>query len=173
MPCPPLGLLPDPGIKPRSPVLQADSLPSELPENPTHWLVPPKCQYFMKCYWTEVTVLQDGKDCGNQNFQTRVMARWWEKNLTISSNIRQLKCPLHTGQPIALAELCLMALPLSDGTGCFLQVDVFQIAVLLQIRTCPVICWGPEALRSRTRNESFLVAKPNVPSEKPEPWGNP
>ena len=32
--CPPPGDLPDPGIKPRSPALQADSLPSELPGKP-------------------------------------------------------------------------------------------------------------------------------------------
>ena len=31
LPCPPPGELPDPGIKPRSPALQADSLPSEPP----------------------------------------------------------------------------------------------------------------------------------------------
>ena len=31
LPCPPPGDLPDPGIKPGSPALQADSLPSELP----------------------------------------------------------------------------------------------------------------------------------------------
>jgi len=30
LPFPPPGDLPDPGIKPRSPALQADSLPSEL-----------------------------------------------------------------------------------------------------------------------------------------------
>ena len=31
LPCPPPGDLPDPGIKPMSPALQADSLPSESP----------------------------------------------------------------------------------------------------------------------------------------------
>ena len=31
LPCPPSGDLPNPGIKPRSPALQADSLPAELP----------------------------------------------------------------------------------------------------------------------------------------------
>ena len=31
LPCPPPGDLPKPGIKPRSPSLQADSLPSEPP----------------------------------------------------------------------------------------------------------------------------------------------
>ena len=31
MPCPPPGDLPDPGIEPGSPALQADSLPAELP----------------------------------------------------------------------------------------------------------------------------------------------
>ena len=41
LPFPSPGDLPDPGIKPRSPVLQADSLPSESPGKPieTH----PKC----------------------------------------------------------------------------------------------------------------------------------
>ena len=34
LPCPPPGDLPNPGIKPRSPVLQADSLPSEPPGKP-------------------------------------------------------------------------------------------------------------------------------------------
>ena len=34
LPCPPPGDLPNPGIEPRSPVLQADSLSSELPGKP-------------------------------------------------------------------------------------------------------------------------------------------
>ena len=34
LPCPPPGNLPNPGIKPRSPALQVDSLPSEPPEKP-------------------------------------------------------------------------------------------------------------------------------------------
>ena len=34
LPCPPPGDLPDPGIEPRSPALQADSLPYELPGKP-------------------------------------------------------------------------------------------------------------------------------------------
>ena len=34
LPCPPPGDLPNPGIKPRSPILQTDSLSSELPGNP-------------------------------------------------------------------------------------------------------------------------------------------
>ena len=36
LPCPPPGHLPDPGIEPRSPTLQADSLPAELPEKPQY-----------------------------------------------------------------------------------------------------------------------------------------
>ena len=35
LPCPPPGDLPDPGVEPRSPALQADSLPSEPPGKPT------------------------------------------------------------------------------------------------------------------------------------------
>ena len=34
LPFPPIGDLPDPGIKPKSPALQADSLPSEPPGKP-------------------------------------------------------------------------------------------------------------------------------------------
>ena len=34
LPCPPPGDLPDPGTKPGSPALQADSLPSEPPGKP-------------------------------------------------------------------------------------------------------------------------------------------
>ena len=34
LPCPPPLDLPNPGIKPRSPALQADALPSEPPEKP-------------------------------------------------------------------------------------------------------------------------------------------
>ena len=34
LPCPTLGVLPSPGIKPRSPTLQADSFPSEPPGKP-------------------------------------------------------------------------------------------------------------------------------------------
>ena len=34
LPCPPPGDLPDPGTEPRSPALQADSLPAELPGKP-------------------------------------------------------------------------------------------------------------------------------------------
>ena len=34
VPCPPPEDLPNPGIKPRSPTLQADSLPSESPGKP-------------------------------------------------------------------------------------------------------------------------------------------
>ena len=36
LPCPPLGDLPNPGIEPRSPTLQADSLPSEPPGKPKY-----------------------------------------------------------------------------------------------------------------------------------------
>ena len=36
LPCPPLGDLPNPEIKLRSPTLQADSLPAEPPERPRH-----------------------------------------------------------------------------------------------------------------------------------------
>ena len=40
LPCPPPGDLPDPGIEPKSPTLQADSLPAEPPGKP----------YELSCY---------------------------------------------------------------------------------------------------------------------------
>ena len=36
LPCPPPGDLPNPGIEPRSPALQVDSLPTELPGKPRY-----------------------------------------------------------------------------------------------------------------------------------------
>ena len=36
LPCPLPGHLPNPGIKPRSPTLQADSLPTDLPGKPNN-----------------------------------------------------------------------------------------------------------------------------------------
>ena len=36
LPCSPAGDLPNPGIKPKSPALQADSLPSEPPKKPIY-----------------------------------------------------------------------------------------------------------------------------------------
>ena len=37
LPCPPPGDLPDPGVRPRFPALQADSLLSEAPEKPRYF----------------------------------------------------------------------------------------------------------------------------------------
>ena len=39
LPFPSPGDLPNPGIKPRSPALQADSLPSDLPVNSVSWVI--------------------------------------------------------------------------------------------------------------------------------------
>ena len=39
LPFPSPGDLPDPGIEPRSPALQADALPSEPPGNPEKWML--------------------------------------------------------------------------------------------------------------------------------------
>ena len=50
LPCPPPGDLPNPGIKPRSPTLQADSLQSEPPGKPSPCLK--NCCHFLptKCF---------------------------------------------------------------------------------------------------------------------------
>ena len=39
LPCPPAGDLPNPGIEPRSPAFQVDSLPAELPGKPRKAIV--------------------------------------------------------------------------------------------------------------------------------------
>ena len=39
LPCPPPGNLPDPGIEPKSPALQVDSLPSEPPGKPNNLIM--------------------------------------------------------------------------------------------------------------------------------------
>ena len=61
--CPPLGDLPNPGIKPRSPTLQADSLAAELPRKPKNpgvgslsllqgnFLMQELNQDFLHCRW--------------------------------------------------------------------------------------------------------------------------
>ena len=60
LPFPSPGDLPDPGIEPRSPVLQADSLPTELPVKPKHMYV---CMYFFHKKWNDssYTVLKFSK----------------------------------------------------------------------------------------------------------------
>ena len=45
---PPLGDLPNPGIEPRSPTMQADSLLSEPPGKPFTWLIP---RYYVKVHF--------------------------------------------------------------------------------------------------------------------------
>ena len=43
LPCPPPGVLPNPGIEPRPPTLQADSLPSEPHGSPEIIILEVKC----------------------------------------------------------------------------------------------------------------------------------
>ena len=58
LPCPSPGDLPNPGIKPGSPALQADSLPSELPGKPL------------------IAALHIGSSVGLSRFHIYVL-RWW------------------------------------------------------------------------------------------------
>ena len=52
LPCPPLGGLPNPRIKPRSPTLQVDSLPAELSRKPLfRWYRWPNSSYDYKVEW--------------------------------------------------------------------------------------------------------------------------
>ena len=48
LPCPPPGDLPNPGIEPRSPALQADSLPSEPPGKPRQYIITYKQKHKIK-----------------------------------------------------------------------------------------------------------------------------
>ena len=67
LPCPPPGGLPNSGIKPRSPALQADSLPSEPPGKP-RWLYgkEPSCRC-RKCRRHEFPMSGRSPGVGNGN----------------------------------------------------------------------------------------------------------
>jgi len=56
LPCPPPGDLPNPGIKPRSPALQADSLPTEPPGKPKskEWVAWWAAVYGVAQSWTRL-----------------------------------------------------------------------------------------------------------------------
>ena len=54
LPCPPPGDLPDPGIEPRSPSLQADSLPTEPPGSPTPCTSEVHLLQLMNKYWSSM-----------------------------------------------------------------------------------------------------------------------
>ena len=56
LPCPPAGDLPDPGTEPRSPALQADSLPTEPPGKP---LVNPLFSNKMFMYFIVCVVVKE------------------------------------------------------------------------------------------------------------------
>ena len=51
------GDLPDPGIELRFPVLQADSLPAELPAKPRYVSELPNCQTQLLGYWRQPTTV--------------------------------------------------------------------------------------------------------------------
>ena len=72
LPCPPLGVLPNPGIEPRSPTLQGDSLPSEPPGKPCF----PRKQQMRIWYgpWTFVScILFYSKPFGNSSLNKKTM----------------------------------------------------------------------------------------------------
>ena len=58
LPLPSPGDLPDPGIKPESPRLQVDSLPSEVPGKPIHWSTAAAAKSHQSC-----PTLCDPMDC--------------------------------------------------------------------------------------------------------------
>ena len=57
LPCPPPGDLPNPGIKPRSPALQADSSPSELQGNPPYLFLSLSLKLGIKEYLPHKTMM--------------------------------------------------------------------------------------------------------------------
>ena len=71
LPFPSPGELPDPGIKPRSPALQADALPSELPEYIKQNARLDEAQAGIKITWKSInnlryaddaTLMEEGKE---------------------------------------------------------------------------------------------------------------
>ena len=67
LPCPPPGDLPKPGIKPRSPALQADSLPRELPGEPVFilFILSPWADLIVKFLLIQGRVPPEGWDHGH------------------------------------------------------------------------------------------------------------
>ena len=65
LPFPSRGDLPDPGIKPRSPALQTDSLPSELPGRPDFTLYPKAILVKTVEYWCESMHVEQWKRTEN------------------------------------------------------------------------------------------------------------
>ena len=57
LPFPSPGDLPDPGIEPGSPALQADSLPSEPPGKPHRWVAFPNLSDYRLLFSTKTSVL--------------------------------------------------------------------------------------------------------------------
>ena len=74
LPCPLPGDLPNPGIEPRSPALQADSLPSEPPGKPCEWRV---TRYLLKFPWECWHVgVPDGYYLTSHFFCPRMQVTW-------------------------------------------------------------------------------------------------
>ena len=104
LPCPPSGYLPNPGIEPRSPALQVDSLPTEPPGKPSIYkYLQIKClrQYLWKHFWTleqygnpppylQADTLQPEQEPINQQWEKRqkrtqlCLSRPWDLNPLIT-----------------------------------------------------------------------------------------
>ena len=63
LPCPSPGDIPDPGIKPRSPALQADSLPSELFTNASLFIPWCRSRYHFLSAWRSPVTFRAGQVC--------------------------------------------------------------------------------------------------------------
>ena len=77
LPCPPPGDLPNPGIKRRSPSLEADSLPSEPPGNS------------LNREWQPAEVLLPGESCGQRSLAS--YSPWGHKELDMTEHTQRKK----------------------------------------------------------------------------------
>ena len=83
LPCPPPGDLPNPRVKPRSPALQADSLPDEPPGKPSflHSVSEFICWHSSLFDRTHTSLQWDPITCGRQKaprYSSQMLHRWLE-----------------------------------------------------------------------------------------------
>ena len=108
MPCPPLGDLPNPGIKPRFPVLQADSLISEPLGSYYHF------NYFLLVFSLNTFTVQWASLVGQMvmnllavqeiQLQSLVQEDPWEKGMATHSSILAWRIP-RTEEPGGLQSM--------------------------------------------------------------------
>ena len=116
--------LPNPGIKPRSPTLQVDSLPAELPGKPIrdlNYLISELTWYVL----TSFSINTSGEGNGNPLQYSclenpRVRGAWWAAVSGVAQSQKQLKRLSKTVKSVVLGTVvcCVSCLVMSNPMDC-------------------------------------------------------